>query len=232
MGKRLPFYSDKPYEYNFDREIKEKAINPYKIFKPLAWLLLEHVVFKDIEVYGVENIPEKGGFLMASNHVFGWDPITLTYCMKGKRQMYFVAKEEFFHTFYTKIALLIFNGFPVKRGTADRKSLDFSIRVIKKGIGLLIFPQGTRDKERKRPESAKSGVALIAREAKSDVVPVSIHSESDKSVKRPKLIIRFGEVIPYKELGFTEGVSKSKELKAATQLIMDRIGELWDKDNI
>ena len=98
----------------------------------------------------------------------------------------------------------------------------------------MIFPQGTRDKEhgRPEPESAKAGIALIAREAKSDVLPVSIHRESSNSVKRAKLVIRFGEVIPFEELGFTEGETKSRELRTATKLIMERIGELWDKDRI
>ena len=230
MGKQLPFYSEKPYNYNFNREIKENRGTLYKVLIPLGKILIEKLTFSSVEVHGIENVPEKGGFILASNHVFGWDPITITYCMKGKRQMYFVAKEEFFHTFYTRIALLIFNGFPVKRGTADRESLNFSIRVVKEGLGLLIFPQGTRDKERKRPESAKSGVALIAREAHCPVLPVSIHSDMRK--KRPNIVVRFGEVIPYEELGFTEGASKSKELKACTQKIMSRIGELWDKDNL
>ena len=119
MGKQLPFYSEKPYNYNFNREIKENRGTLYKVLIPLGKILIEKLTFSSVEVHGIENVPEKGGFILASNHVFGWDPITITYCMKGKRQMYFVAKEEFFHTFYTRIALLIFNGFPVKRGTAD-----------------------------------------------------------------------------------------------------------------
>ncbi len=230
---KLHFYSEKEYKFNFDKPLREKPIT-YKILYPIARLLIQHIKFRDVEFYGTENIPEKGGFILASNHVSGFDPITLTYCMHGKRTMFFMAKEEFFHTFYTKLPLLLLGGFPVKRGTSDRNSLNFAIRVLNEGFGLMIFPQGTRDKEhgRPEPESAKAGIALIAREAKSDVLPVSIHRESSNSVKRAKLIIRFGEVIPFEELGFTEGETKSRELRTATKLIMERIGELWDKDRI
>lgn len=230
---KLHFYSEKEYKFNFNKPLREKPIT-YKILYPIAKLLIQHIKFRDVEFYGTENIPEKGGFILASNHVSGFDPITLTYCMHGKRTMFFMAKEEFFHTFYTKFPLLLLGGFPVKRGTSDRNSLNFAIRVLKEGFGLMIFPQGTRDKEhgRPEPESAKAGIALIAREAKSDVLPVSIHRESSNSVKRAKLIIRFGEVIPFEELGFTEGETKSRELRTATKLIMERIGELWDKDRI
>ena len=230
---KLHFYSEKEYKFNFAKPLREKPIT-YKILYPIARLLIQHIKFRDVEFYGTENIPEKGGFILASNHVSGFDPITLTYCMHGKRTMFFMAKEEFFHTFYSKFPLLLLGGFPVKRGTSDRNSLNFAIRVLKEGFGLMIFPQGTRDKEhgRPEPESAKAGIALIAREAKSDVLPVSIHRESSNSVKRAKLIIRFGEVIPFEELGFTEGETKSRELRTATKLIMERIGELWDKDRI
>jgi hypothetical protein len=41
--------------------------------------------------------------------------------------------------------------------------------------------------------------------------------------------MRIGEVIPFEELGLGDK-PKSKELKAATNLIMERIIELWDKD--
>ncbi len=230
MGKRLPFYSEKPYNYNYNRELKERKLF-YAILLPIADIILGKNKYK-MEVYGLENIPKKGGFIIAGNHFSGWDPITVAYAIKGKRQLFFMAKDEFFHTFYTKYPLLLLNGFPIKRGTADRSSLDFAIRVIREGFGLLIFPQGTRDKEHKRPEKGKSGVALIAREAKADVIPVSLHRESDDNVKRPRLIIRFGEKIPYADLGFTEGEVKSRELKNATKLIMQKIGELWDKDEI
>lgn len=227
---KLHFYSEKEYNYNYDRELKEHRII-YKILTPIAKILIAKIKY-DLEFHGFENIPEKGGFILASNHVSGFDPITITYCMGGKRTMFFMAKEEFFHVFYTKIPLLILNGFPVKRGTSDRSSLNFAIRVIKEGFGLLIFPQGTRDKEGKRPEKGKSGVALIAREAKADVIPVSIHRESGENKKRPKLIVRCGELIKYEDLGFTEGEVKSRELKEATKLVMGKIGELWDQDQI
>ena len=76
---------------------------------------------------------------------------------------------------------------------------------------------------------AKGGIALLARETKADVIPVSIYRSPKVEGKKDKYVIRFGEVIPYGELGLGDK-PKSKELRSATQLIMDKIGELWDKD--
>ena len=235
---RLKFYNEAEYNYNWDKKIKSK-LGIYNFFYPLSILVCNYKF--DIEYHGAENIPESGSFMIACNHVAGLDPICLTYIARKEhrsRTWYFMAKEEFFHVFYTKLPLLLFGGFPVKRGTPDRKSLDFSIRILKEGNGLLVFPEGTRNKERTRPDpaTAKGGVALVAREAKCDVLPVSIHIEPRKEKYngkggKPKYIVRFGEVIPYAGLGMGEK-PKSKELKAATNLIMEKICELWDKDVI
>ncbi|MBQ0136091.1 MAG: 1-acyl-sn-glycerol-3-phosphate acyltransferase [Oscillospiraceae bacterium] len=234
---RLKFYSEKEYNFNWDKPLKEKPLT-YKIFYPIAKLVCNYKF--DVEYHGTENLPKNGGFMMACNHVAGLDPIAImyvTYREHNARTLFFMAKEEFFHVFYVKLPLLFFGGFPVKRGTSDRKSLDYSIRIIKEGFGLLVFPEGTRNKERTRPSvDAKAGVALIAREAKADVLPVSIHMEPRKEKYngkggKPKYIIRFGEVIKYEDLGLGDK-PKSKELKSATKLIMEKICEEWDKDVI
>ena len=70
---KLHFYSEKEYKFNFDKPLREKPIT-YKILYPIAKLLIQHIKFRDVEFYGTENIPEKGGFILASNHVSGFDP--------------------------------------------------------------------------------------------------------------------------------------------------------------
>ena len=232
---KLKFYSEKEYNYNWDKDLKEHR-TLYAVLYPIAHVLVDKIKFNGVEVYGTENIPTTGKVLLASNHASGFDPITIVYAMsrdRRSRTMYFMAKEEFFHTFYTKWPLLILNGFPVKRGTSDRKSLNFAIRTLKENFALLIFPQGTRDKELGRPDNeVKNGVALIVREAQTPVLPVSIHIEKNPANgKAPHVVVRFGKLIEYSDFGFSEK-AKSAELKAATKLIMDRICEEWDKDNV
>ena len=113
--------------------------------------------------------------------------------------------------------------------------MKFAERVLKDGrFGLVIFPQGSRDRQRKRPEldSTANGFAMIAREAKVPVVPASVHLEADLEKKHPKCIVRFGEPIPYEDLGFTPGSRKKKELNAAAEIIWKKVQELWDKDEM
>lgn len=226
-SSKLPFFHPEPIEYDWGQEIKDIKLR-YKLAYPLGWLLM-HGQFGKIRAYGQENIPLEGGFLLAANHQSNFDPISIYFCMKGKRCMYFMAKEEFFHTFYTRAVFNFFHAFPVQRSTADKDSIDFAERVIKTGHVLTVFPQGTRDLTHGKPKNFMPGTAMIAREAKADVLPVSIHYEQGKKF-RPDLVVRYGQMIPYEELGFTEGSRKSRELRKASQLIEDRVAELWEMD--
>ncbi|MEG0979632.1 MAG: lysophospholipid acyltransferase family protein [Oscillospiraceae bacterium] len=217
----------KDYNFDYNKKIKSKKGFSYKFWVPLAHFIT-FCKFKEIKMYGLENMPLDGGFILAPNHVSWFDPITIG--ANGKRDMHFMTKDEHFSHWYMRILLPFFNGFPVNRGGADKSALEYAIRVVKEGHILCIFPEGTRSKTYDRPKKGKSGVALIAREANADVMPVSIHREiTDKN--RPKIIVRFGEMIKHEELGFSETIVRS-ELKCATNLIMERIGELWDKDDV
>lgn len=229
---RLKFYNENEYHFNWDKPVKKKKWT-YRIFYPLVRLVC-WVKFGNFEYHGTENLPQEGPVMICANHVAGLDPIALTGILfkdHRMRTMYFMVKEEFFHVFYTKYPLLFLGGFPVKRGTADRDSLEYSFKILNEGHCLLVFPEGTRDKTRSRPkvENAKAGVALIARETKADVVPMSVYRGPTVKGKKDKYVIRLGEVIPYEELGLGDK-PKSRELKAATNLIMERIIELWDMD--
>lgn len=177
-----------------------------------------------IEYVGLENVPEDGGFILASNHMDALDPVFIAIGLEN-RQLHFMGKKELFENPVSKWALSKLNGFPIVRGGADTEALEYAIRIPKEGHILGIFPEGTRSKTFK-PARAKSGVAMIAKEAKTDVLPVSIYT-SDNMKKGTKLTIRFGEIIPYEKLGFTEEGSR-EELKTCAKYIMDEIIKLWE----
>lgn len=177
----------------------------------------------DVEYVGTENIPAEGGFIIASNHVKALDPVFIALGVKD-RQIYFMGKKELFEKPVIKSLLTKVNGFPIVRGGADKEALDYAERVVKEGKILGIFPEGTRSKDYK-PARAKSGIGLIAKEAKADILPVSIYNR-DNMKKGTKLTIRFGELIPYEKLGFTEEGSR-EEVKACAKFVMSEIVKLW-----
>ncbi len=206
--------------FDYSVEIKDSSL--YDTLRPVG-KKLEQMLYK-IEYVGTENIPANGGFILAANHINALDPVFIGVGME-KRQLHFMGKKELFENPVAKYFLTKLNGFPIVRGSADTAALDYAIRVVKEGNVLGIFPEGTRSKDYK-PARAKSGVAMIAHEAKADVLPVSLYT-SDNLKKHTKLTIRFGEVIPYEKLGMSEDASR-EEIKGSAKMIMSEIVKLWE----
>ena len=63
-------------------------------------------------------------------------------------------------------------GFPVKRAVQDMEAYETAIRLLREGELLLVFPEGTRNRDGSaRPQL---GAARLAIEAGAAIVPVSI----------------------------------------------------------
>lgn len=207
----------KEFDYS---KVKEYKFNDFVI--PL-FLLLSKILFR-VTYIGKENVPKTGGIIIASNHYNTFDPGFIS--VSRVRKIHYMTKEEKFAKPYPNWLYTHVNAFPIKRGSADNTAVEFSIKVIREGYVLGIFPEGTRSKDC-TPQPAKAGIALIARETKADIVPVSIYSEG-RAKLFSKVTVRFGKPIPNESLGFT-GSGKSVELKAAARMIMDEIVKLWEE---
>lgn len=205
--------------FDYSKVKEEEAL--YDNLRPIGDKIINKLY--DVEYVGTENIPAEGGFIIASNHVKAIDPVFIALGVKD-RQIHFMGKKELFEKPVIRSILKKANGFPIVRGGADKEALDYAERVVKEGKILGIFPEGTRSKDYK-PARAKSGIGLIAKEAKADILPVSIYNR-DNMKKGTKLTIRFGELIPYEKLGFTEEGSR-EEVKACAKFVMSEIVKLW-----
>ncbi len=207
--------------FNYDKEIKNsKFYERMRKYSPI----LNKKVFK-VEFVGLENVPAEGGFILASNHIHALDPAVIGSAIKN-RQFHFMAKKELFDKKLVGCVLAKMNGFPVARGAVDTKALDYAARIVKEGHVLGIFPEGTRSKDAK-PKKAKRGVAVIARAAKADVLPVSVYCD-EVPKKGAKLTVRFGEVIPFEKLGIGGDDCTKDHLTQAATYIMDSIVNLWE----
>ncbi len=179
------------------------------------------IVFK-ITVIGEENIPkEKGGYIIASNHVSNNDPPVVGITFRGKYT--FMAKEELFHknAIFTWLITKL-GAFPVKRGAKDgAQAIEKALESLKNGRIFVIFPEGTRSKDGELGR-AKSGVTLIAAQAKAPVVPVFIKYGRKKF--RREIQISIGEMIPAER--FDVDIEDRKMLKQVSTTIMDEIAKL------
>lgn len=205
--------------FDYSKEIKDSKA--YDKLRPVgaAYIKMRH----EVKYIGLENIPENGGFILASNHIHAMDPVYIAMGLE-KRQIHFMGKKELFDNPFLKWLFTKANGFPIVRGGADADALNYAIRVVKEGNILGIFPEGTRSRDFK-PARAKNGVAVIAKAAQADVLPVSIYTRDNRK-SGTKLTVRFGELIPYAELGITEDGGK-EEIRNAASYIMKKITSLW-----
>ena len=78
-----------------------------------------------------------------------------------------------------------------------------------------------------KPQKAKAGVALIARQTKADILPASVYCEKKGGLFR-KITVRYGELIKYEDLGITEE-GGTRELREATDKVMGKIVDLWEE---
>ena len=193
----------------------------YDVFRPLAkgFISLRYCVTS----FGEENIPEKGAFILAANHISALDPVMIiSHC---PRTLHFMAKDELFKNPVFASFLKKMNVFPVKRQTSDKRALEFAKRIISSGWVLGIFPEGSRIKDAS-PKRAKNGVSYLAAKTKADVLPVSIYKAPGGRKLRPQITIRFGKLIKNSELGFSEEYSQQK-IRESSEKIMSAITALW-----
>ncbi len=129
------------------------------------------IIFFRLRSYGVENVPDKGAFLLVSNHQSYLDPI---FCgVPIKRHLYFLARDSLFANWFFGSLLSSVNSIPVKRSQADLTAMRKVIDKLKKGSGVCLFPEGTRSSDGKIA-SLKSGFGLLCRRGEAAVVPVVI----------------------------------------------------------
>lgn len=183
-----------------------------------AIIKLLNLILYNIHVEGEENIPETGGVVLCPNHISNYDPLAVATHMK--RQVHFMAKAELYKNFIVRKVLLAVGTIPVDRGKVSLETLKESLRVLKNGEILGIFPEGTRVKngERKKP---MEGFVVFALKTKSPILPVHIEGEYKF---RGKINIKIGKPIELNE--YYGKKVKPEEMSKISEKIMDIVYDL------
>ena len=183
-----------------------------------ALIKLLNLILYNIHVEGEENIPETGGVVLCPNHISNYDPLAVATHMK--RQVHFMAKAELYKNFIVRKVLLAVGTIPVDRGKVSLETLKESLRVLKNGEILGIFPEGTRVKngERRKP---MEGFLVFALKTKSPILPVHIEGEYKF---RGKINIKFGKPIELNE--YYGKKVKPEEMSKISEKIMDIVYDL------
>ncbi len=126
-------------------------------------------IFYDLEVFGFEKIPKKGGVVIASNHISTWDPPFLAGPIP--REIHFMAKKELFENPWSRLLMLGLRAFPVNRDEIDVGAIKSALRRLNDGLAIGIFAQGTRNTGDAQPFD---GAAFLATRASVPLQPAAI----------------------------------------------------------
>ncbi len=163
--------------------------------------VITSILFR-IQVIGRENIPT-GHFVLVANHYKFWDPVIMVRVFR--RELHFMAKKELFQIPVLGAFLRSMNAFPVDREANDLGAIRHSVSLTKEGKSLVIFPEGTRVKEKKR-SNFKEGAALVASLVDAPILPVTIEGkyrfwgELHVTIHQPIDIDTFSKDLDRKEL--------------------------------
>lgn len=125
----------------------------------------------DLKVYGMHHVPSHGGVLLVANHESYLDPIVVA--VRMRRPVSFFAKARLFENPAFGWLIRSLYAFPVRQGEADIGAVKETIRRLKEGHILNIYPEGART-ETGELGPIEPGVALMIRRAGVPVVPVVV----------------------------------------------------------
>jgi len=122
-------------------------------------------------VFGREHVPRRGPVVLVCNHQSFMDPVFATQALP--RECHYMARDTLFKNAAFRRVIEYYNAFPVRRGTADIGAIKETLRRLKRGGLVTMFPEGTRTPDGRVGEM-QSGVVLIARKARAPLVPTMI----------------------------------------------------------
>lgn len=192
-----------------------------KFLKSIFWFMT--VIAYRIKVTGKENIPAEGPALICPNHVHALDSVLVV--THNKRKINVLAKEELFKNGFMRFLAKVFGVYPIKQNSADLGAIKISLKLLKNGELLLIFPEGTRNGLAKGTP-VKNGAITMAIKAGVPIIPVGING-SFKIFSKIK--INIGKPIYFNE--YKDKINDKEVISKLTEDLTKEIIKLRDKQN-
>ena len=174
---------------------------------PMRWLVRGGVAafmksYVRVRAIGREHLPAGGPFILAPNHSSHLDTPAVLTAVGGARRVWIAGAEDYF--FNNSLKRLVFgkllDTIPFDRQADGVLGLRRCCAALRRGDGLLLFPEGTRSTDGQL-QPFKIGVAVLSVEIGVPIVPVHIDRAfalwpKGRRFVRPGMItVRFGERI-------------------------------------
>lgn len=156
----------------------------------LYWFVIHSMglfflVFYRHKVYGLENYT-KGGAIIAGNHTSFYDPPLVS--ISCPEEIHFLARKTLFRNSLFGWFIRSLNSHPVGGAGSDVASFRTVLKLLVEGKKVLLFPEGTRNKD--GLGQMQGGLGLLSIKSGCPIIPVYIRG-ADKVFGRgrkfPKL---------------------------------------------
>lgn len=178
-------------------------------YQALRWVCrLISVWLFGLRVAGRENWPAGGGALVCANHQSMFDPPLVG--LTCSRRMNYLARDTLFRVPGLKQLIAFLDAIPIDREGGGLAGLKETLRRLKAGELVLIFPEGTRTRDGE-VAPLKPGFIAVARRSHVPLVPVGLdgaYQAWPRTARLPRLgriAVVIGEPItPQQVAGFSD----------------------------
>lgn len=195
----------------------------------IRWLLrmLLRVIAR-VEIRGIENLPDSGAYVIATNHLGLLDATMLFYAL-DRWDVFIPTGEKWEENPFLRWLGKYLNFVFVDRFNPDIKAMRKMIGLMEQGNILVIAPEGTRSRVGSMIEG-KPGVSYLAAKLRRPIVPVGIAGTRDevvienlKHLRRSDITVTAGQAFMLPPLPMKD---RDAVLRQDTDEIMCRIAAL------
>ncbi len=193
------------------------------------WLAKPVIFMFRIHAHDSENEPceADGPYIICANHTSNADPVFLC-AATDLQQPHFMAKKELFKVPLVNKLVGALGAYPVDRKGADVAAIRKTIKMLKEGKCIGIFPQGHRFKGvDPRETEVKSGLGMIAVKAEANVLPCYIKMKKRRWAPFRRVDVYIGKPIKFEEFNYDpEGQG---EYLRVSRYVFDRICDMGEE---
>lgn len=202
----------------------------YSALKTFFWLTA--LGFFRFRWRGKQHFPVEGGAVVCSNHQSYFDPILVGICFR--RQLSFLARKTLFDWFLFGRLIRYLDAIPIDRDGMSLGGIKESLRRLRQGDVLVVFPEGTRSEDG-QVGPLKPGFLALVRRGRVPILPAAVDGAYDawpRSRKLPRLTrlcTVFGPMIGVEEVARMSDEQLMEEVRTRLIACLEQARALREK---
>ena len=213
--------------------LQQSFLDRLIVFLGLGLVKIVLNVFFRLKAEGLENLPEKGPYIITPNHTSYLD----AFCIGGAlpssifTYLYSLGTQQFFTGRFGESFARLAHVIPIDTEIHLNKALQLSAYVLRNGKALLIFPEGGRSLDGELMEF-KKGVGILSRELNIPVVPAYIKGTFEalpRSTAWPKftgITVKFGKALYPSDVDMTKNPEGLDSYQFFMNVVKERVKQL------